>query len=70
LIKVGDLVRYIWTDAVGLVVERGFDDRTDDIILLVEWPQWYAEKMNAMSNRWWVKKDRFLAKVEKGEKDE
>jgi len=70
MIKVGDLVRYIWNDAVGLVVERGYDERTDDIILLVEWPQWYAKQMNAMSNRWWVKKDRFLSKVEKGTKDE
>lgn len=65
MIKVGDLVRYAWTDAVGLVVERGFDDRTDNIILLVEWPRWYAKKMNAMSNRWWVPKDRFLVKIEK-----
>jgi hypothetical protein len=67
LIKVGDLVKYVWTDAVGLVVERGYDDRSDTVILLVEWPEWYAEKMNAMSNRWWTRKDRYLIKVKKEE---
>lgn len=65
MVKPGDLVRYAWSQAVGLVLEVARDENSDRVILLVEWPQWYAEEMNAKSRKWWTREDRFLIKVGK-----
>ena len=65
MVKPGDLVRYAWSRAVGLVLEVACDENSDRVILLVEWPQWYATEMNAKSRKWWTREDRFLIKVEK-----
>jgi hypothetical protein len=63
MLKVGDLVRYSWTEEVGIVLE--VDRNKDEIMAKIKWSERFARKNNTKSNIWWTKVDRWLQKVGK-----
>jgi hypothetical protein len=65
MIKTGDLVKYTWSDTVGIVLKVNRESLSGEIMVKVRWPDHFATRNNAGSNTWFTRLDRWLMKVEK-----
>jgi hypothetical protein len=57
----GNLVKYLWNDAIGLV-KKVNNDRPCQSALVV-WPPTFARECGVKHNQWWTPCDRYLLKV-------
>jgi hypothetical protein len=47
MIKTGDLVKYTWSDTVGIVLKVNRESLSGEIMVKVRWPDHFATKNNA-----------------------